>query len=131
MIAIIGGLVAVIGAIASQAARDRAREMDQVRRAASTLGIELAAIAESIRLADWKRPTTYGLYEMRPVPRNAYDGIVNSGVLGRFDLRSQEMLYRFYWRSSIGDYETMNAMIEQVATATIASAPKGLRLAKG
>ena len=115
--AAVGGLVAVSGAIGAQIVRDRTREREQVRRAAATLGIELTAIARSIRRTDWIRPGTSGLYERRAVPRSAYDGIANSGVLSKFDLQAQELLYRFYWCASIGDHDGMNAMIGQVAVA--------------
>lgn len=134
MIAVVGGLVAVVGAMAAQSARDRARERGQMRRAAGTLGIEIAAIAESIGRAGLIRPGMSALYEGRPIPRGAYDGIVSSGVLGRFDLQVQELLYRFYWRASIGDRAGMDAMIDEVAAEVdrirLDNAP-GLRAALG
>ena len=118
LLVIIGGLVGVIGVMISQATRDRARERARLRGAAVTLGIELGAIAESIRGGiDWNRSGPSGLYEGRTIPRGVYDGIVNSGVLSRFDPESQEILYRFYWRASIGDYRGMVSLIGQAAVA--------------
>ena len=115
MAAIIGGFVSVIGVMIAQAARDRGRERRQLHMAAGTLGIEIAAIAEAIKGNDLARRSIFGTYKMHAVPRGAYDGILGSGVLSRFDLRAQELLYRFYWRASIGDNAGVEAMIDQVA----------------
>lgn len=134
LIAIAAGLFAVFAAAIIQIARDEGRERRGRRRAAGTLKIELAMIAESIRPVDWIRAGLRGPYERRAVPRGAYDGLAGSGMLGGFDTRTQELLYRFYWLASLGDHAGMNAAIGQVVLAVgrveLENAP-GLRAALG
>ena len=117
LIAVTAGLFAVVAASIVQIAMDRSKEVSARRRAAATLKIELAMIAESIRHVDWNRAGLRGPYERRAVPRGSYDGMVGSGMLGGFDARTQELLYRFYWRASLGDHAGMNAAIGQVVLA--------------
>ena len=131
---VMGGLVGFLVVVGAQWLRDRKNKRELLHNAASMIGIELAMIADAIRHEDWIRPRTSGLYEGRAVPRGAYDRISSSGALGRLDLRTQELLYRFYWRASIGDHDAMNAMIYQVAAAVGQAARKnapGLRAALG
>ena len=134
MIAVVGGFVSVIGVMIAQAARDYGRDRRQLYRAAGTLGIEVAAIAEAVGGRDLDRRGISGVYKMHAVPRGAYDGILSSGVLSRFDLQAQEMLYRFYWRVSIGDNREIKHMIDQVI-ATVEQVARenapGLRAALG
>ena len=96
-IAVAGGFAGVIGVMIAQAARDYGRDRRQLYRAAGAPGIEAAAIAEAVGGRDLDRRGISGVYKMRAVPRGAYGGILSSGVLSRFDLQAQEMLYRFYW----------------------------------
>ena len=134
MVTIVAGLFAVVAATIMQIARDGSKERLGRRRAAGTLKIELAMIAEAIRPVDWIRAGQRGPYERRAVPRGAYDGLAGSGMLSWFDLQTQELLYRFYWLASLGDHAGMNAAIEQVARAVgrveLENAP-GLRAALG
>ena len=132
--AIVAGLFAVVAATIIQMAMDEGRERRGKRRAAGTLKIELAMIAEAIRPVDWIRAGQRGPYERRAVPRGAYDGLAGSGMLSGFDTRTQELLYRFYWLASLGDHAGMNAAIGQVAHAVgrveLENAPR-LRAALG
>ena len=121
---VMGGLVGFLVVVGAQWLRDRKNKRELLHNAASMIGIELAMIADAIRHEDWNRPRTSGLYEGRSVPRGAHDGIARSGVLSRLDLQTQELLYRFYWRASIGDHDAMNAMIDQVAAAVGQAARK-------
>ena len=83
---VFGGFVTIIAVMVTQVTMDHGKERRQLHRAAGTLRIEVAAIAEAIESRDLARPGIPGIYKMRPVPRGAYDGAVNSGVLSKFDL---------------------------------------------
>ena len=73
--------------------------------------MEPALVAAVIKDADWLRSTTAARYGRRQVPSGAYDGLAGSGRLADFDPPTQEILYRFYWRGSLGDHASMRRTI--------------------
>ena len=97
--------------IAWHTTRDRRRCIQRRHRDAGLLGLELALVAEEIRVTDWLRSTTSARYEHRRVPRGVYDGMAESGRLADFDPPTQELLYRFYWHGFLGDHSSMRRTI--------------------
>ena len=97
------------------------------RAAGNLLGTELTVIAEAVRDVDWPRSVTRPSYERRVVPRDVYRGLAESARLADFDPSTQELLYRLYWRASLGDYSYVNRAvgeaIEEVAQFTAENAP--------
>ena len=112
--AVIGGVVAVAGAIAWQIVRDRRREIGRRYKEADLLGIELSQIAEAIRGSDLLRSSIGRGYEHRMIPRGVYKGLVSSGHLADFDRQAQELLYRFYLYGDRNDRERMIDMMGEV-----------------
>ena len=112
--AVVGGIVAVVGAIAWQVVRDRRREIGRRYKEADLLGIELSQIAEAIRGSDLLRSSIGRGYEHRKIPHGVYSGLVSSGHLADFDRRAQELLYRFYLYGDRDDRERMIDMMGEV-----------------
>lgn len=112
--AVVGGVVAVAGAVAWQIVRDRRREIGRRYKEADLLGIELSQIAEAIRGYDLLRSSIGRGYEHRKIPRGVYSGLVSSGHLADFDRRAQELLYRFYLYGDRNDRERMIDMMGEV-----------------
>lgn len=112
--AVVGGVVAVVGAIAWQIVRDRRREIGRRYKEADLLGIELSQIAEAIRGSDMLRSSIGRGYEHRKIPRGVYSGPVSSGHLTDFGRRAQELIYRFYLYGDRNDRERMIDMMWEV-----------------
>ena len=109
-----GGVVAVVGAIAWQIVRDRRKEIGRRYKEADLLGIELSQIAEAIRGSDLLRSSIGRGYERRKIPSGVYSGLVSSGHLSDFDRRAQELLYRFYLYGDRNDRERMIDIMGEV-----------------
>lgn len=112
--AVVGGVVAVAGAIAWQIVRDRRREIGRRYKEADLLGIELSQIAEAIRMSDMLRSSTGRGYEYRTIPHGVCSGSVSSGHLADFDRQVQEPLYRLCLYGDKNDRERMIDMMEEV-----------------
>lgn len=91
--------------------------MSRMHRGAVALGIELSLIAEALCNTGLNRAAIGARYEHRAMPRSVYDALGHSGVLGELDSKTQELLYRFYWKASLGDHEAMDNAIVEVVSA--------------
>jgi len=112
-----GGVAGVLVLIIWQYARGWKDRVSRMHRSAVALGIEVSLIAEALCDTGWHRVAIGARYEHRTMPRSVYDALGNSGVLGELDPRTQELLYRFYWKASLGDHEAMDNAIEEVVSA--------------
>ena len=112
-----GGVAGVLVLIIWQNARGWRDRVSRMHRSAVALGIEVSLIAEAPCDTGWHRVAIGSLYEHRTMPRSVYDALGNSGVPGELDPGTQELLYRFYWKASLGDHEAMDNAIEEVVPA--------------
>ena len=111
------GMLSVLTLFSLQIAKEWGSRASKVYRSAVALGVEIPLISEVLYDAGWPRAVVGALYERRPVPRSVYDGQGCSGILTEFDPKTQEQLYGFYWKASLGKHEDLDSMIEDAALA--------------
>ena len=110
-------MLSVLTLFSLQIAKEWSYRASKVYRSAVALGVEISLISEVLYDTGWPRAAVGALYERRPVPRSVYDGQGCSGILTEFDPKTQEPLYGFYWKASLGKHEDLDSMIEDVALA--------------
>lgn len=78
---------------------------------ATMLSIEIDLINDRISGSRMNRPIAPASYDIIDVPRETYDGLVNSGNIANFDINLQRLCQKFYGYERRREYDKMEGKV--------------------